>query len=157
MATVKKIFLSFIIIGAWFLLSTFWHFDNSDAFGHILTFLSIATGFVVTGLSIIATSNFSKELYKKEDSKDNSKTLLHILVNKFEKSTQLSVVTIILILLYYFLENWSGIKSYDFLETQISILSLLSGMIWLLTTLSIIYFLSLISTFGKFVIQTAKK
>lgn len=83
MQTVKYISKYLLSIGVIFLLSTYLHFDNSATFGHILTFLSITTGFTITALSIIATSNFSKDLYKKEAPDDNSKSLLHQLVGKF--------------------------------------------------------------------------
>ncbi|WP_410879489.1 hypothetical protein [Myroides sp. DW712] len=156
MQVIKTIIFESMLVGTLFMFSTYWYFDNSKAFGDILAFLSIVTGFVVTGLSIIATSSFSKELYKQEDTKDNSKTLLHILVEKFVKSTKASVITIVLILLYFFIDG-AKLKVYEFWETEISFKHILSSMIWLSTVFSVIYFVCLIDIFAKFVIQTAKK
>lgn len=101
MKNILKYTISFVII---ILLSTWFNFDNTQTFSHVLTFLSVTTGFTITALSIIATSDFSKVLYKKESVNDNSKTLLHELVNKFEKSTLTFTTVIILILIFSFIE-----------------------------------------------------
>ncbi|WP_157972097.1 hypothetical protein [Pleomorphovibrio marinus] len=143
-------------IGVIFLLSTYLHFDNSVTFGHILTFLSVTTGFTITALSIIATSNFSKDLYKKEAPDDNSKSLLHQLVGKFEKSTLTFASAIFLILIYSLIEP-AQIKEWSLLNTSISFKTLLSGLIWFLTFWSIWLFLDLLKMFSKFVIQSAKR
>lgn len=143
-------------IGVIFLLSTYLHFDNSATFGHILTFLSVTTGFTITALSIIATSNFSKDLYKKEAPDDNSKSLLHQLVGKFEKSTLTFASAIFLILIYSLIEP-AQIKEWSLLNTSISFKTLLSGLIWFLTFWSIWLFLDLLKMFSKFVIQSAKR
>lgn len=156
MQTVKNILKYFLSIGAIFLLSTYLHYDNSATFAHILTFLSVTTGFTITALSIIATSNFSKELYKKEAPDDNSKSLLHQLVAKFEKSTLTFATAIILILVYSLIEP-ATIKEWTFFNTSISIKTILSGLIWYLAFLSIWLFLDLLKMFSKFVIQSAKR
>lgn len=156
MQTVKYISKYLLSIGVIFLLSTYLHFDNSATFGHILTFLSITTGFTITALSIISTSNFSKDLYKKEAPNDNSKSLLHQLVGKFEKSTLTFSSAIILILIYSLIEP-ATIKEYSFFKTVISFKTILSGLIWFLTFWSIWLFLELIKMFSKFVIQSAKR
>ena len=91
------------------LLMTKWNFDNSSAFTSILTFLSIIAGFSITALSIIETSNFSKELYLKESPKNNSLTLLHELISIFKNATLLFIITIILILLFEFLSDVNGL------------------------------------------------
>ncbi len=156
MQTVKYISKYLFSIGVIFLLSTYLHFDNSATFGHILTFLSVTIGFTITALSIIATSNFSKDLYKKEAPDDNSKSLLHQLVGKFEISTLTFASAIILILIYSLIEP-ATIKEYSFFNTTISFKTILSGLIWFLTFWSIWLFLDLVKMFSKFVIQSAKR
>ncbi len=156
MQTVKKILEVGLIIGLIFLFATYLNFDNSSTFEYILTFLSVTIGFTITALSIIANSKFSKDLYKKEAPDDNSKTLLHQLVGKFEKSVITFVLIIILILIFSFTKPVE-IFCFDFWNTQISFKSLLSSIIWLLTFLSIYYFIDLLKLFSKFVIQSAKR
>jgi hypothetical protein len=156
MQMVKNITRLILTLGIIFLLSTYFHFDNSSKFADILTFLSITTGFTITALSIIATSSFSKNLYKNEAPNDNSKTLLHQLVGKFEKSTLTFATAITLILVFSFIEPIE-LKSYKFWDTQISIKSILSSIIWFLTFLSIWFFMGLLKMFTKFVIQSAKR
>ena len=156
MQTAKNISKYLLSLGAILLLSTILHFDNSSTFGHILTFLSVTTGFTITALSIIATSNFSKDLYKKEAPDDNSKTLLHQLVAKFEKSTITFVSAIILILVFSLVEP-TNFKEWSFSNTVISLKTVLSGLIWFLTFRSIWLFLDLLKMFSKFVIQSAKR
>jgi len=156
MQTAKNISIYLLSLGAILLLSTILHFDNSSTFGHILTFLSIITGFTITALSIIATSNFSKDLYKKEAPDDNSKTILHQLVAKFEKSTITFVSAIILILIFSLVEP-INFKEWSFSNTVISLKTVLSGLIWFLTFRSIWLFIVLLKMFSKFVIQSAKR
>ena len=156
MQTAKNISKYLLSVGAIFLLSTYLHFDNSSTFGHILTFLSVTTGFTITALSIIATSNFSKDLYKKEAPDDNSKTLLHQLVAKFEKSTITFASAIVLILIFSLIEP-TNLKEWSFFNITISLKTVLSGSIWFLTFRSIWLFLDLLKMFSKFVIQSAKR
>ncbi|RRO25531.1 hypothetical protein [Flavobacteriaceae bacterium 14752] len=156
MQTAKNISKYLLSVGAIFLLSTYLYFDNSSTFGHILTFLSVTTGFTITALSIIATSNFSKDLYKKEAPDDNSKTLLHQLVGKFEKSTLTFASAIVLILIFSLIEP-TNFKEWSFFNTTISFKTVLSGSIWFLTFMSIWLFVDLLRMFSKFVIQSAKR
>lgn len=158
MKIIKIILALFAYLFVILLFSTVWNFDNSNAFEMIATFLSITIGFTITALSIIATSHFSKELYQTEDKKDNSKTLLHILVNLFKTSTLIFTFTIILILIYKFagaakvFQPIFSIKSYP-----ITFLILLKSIIWSLTLVSFYFFLKLFETFSKFVIKTAAR
>lgn len=156
MQMVKNITRLILTLGIIFLLSTYLHFENSSTFAHILTFLSVTTGFTITALSIIATSSFSKDLYKNEAPNDNSKTLLHQLVGKFEKSTLTFATAITLILIFSFIEPIE-LRNYKFWNTQISIKSILSSVIWFLTFLAIWFFIDLLKMFTKFVIQSAKR
>jgi hypothetical protein len=127
---------------------------GDKAFSDIIAFMSIAIGFSITSLSITASSNFSKMLYLKEYAKDNSKTLLHILVDNFKASSFLFLSTICLILLYKLID----ISSFTVVikNTKFNIIVVFASIIWCLTIFSIIEFINLLSTFSKFVIKTAK-
>ena len=158
MKIIKPIIFIIVFLLIVLLFSTVLNFDNSNAFDTIATFLSITIGFTITALSIIATSSFSKELYKTEDEKDNSKTLLHSLINLFKISTFIFIATIGLILTYKFVpapktvEPTFLIKSYP-----ITFLILLKGTIWCLTIISFCFFIKLFETFAKFIVKTATK
>lgn len=139
-----------------FAFSTILYLESSvKAFSHIITFLSIIAGFCITALSIIATSNFAKELYKIEDPKDNSKTILHNLIGTFTNCIVSSSITIILILLIFYIGDLN-FKSYDFSGLNVGIFKVMIGAIWYLTIVSIYIFLKLVFLFSKFVIQNAK-
>lgn len=150
-----KIILSSAIII--FFLSTYLYIDKTEsAFGNIITFFSIIIGFCVTALSIISTSNFANDLYKKEDSEDNSKTLLHNLVDAFTKCALGATLTIILILLSYYLTSIEFCKL-QFLATYISGKTIIIGSIWYLSIATISLFIRLIFLFSNFTIQNAKR
>lgn len=155
MKMIYKITLLLLFIFIVLLFSTYLYCDISNDFGSIITFLSIVSGFTITSLSIIATSNFSTNLYKIEDPTDNSKTLLHTLVNKIIVSISTTTLIIFLILLYPFLKKAD--YTIAFYKTEISIIRFLGSMIWILTVFSLVYYLKLINVFAKFVIQGAKK
>ncbi|MEX0720298.1 MAG: hypothetical protein WD059_06495 [Balneolaceae bacterium] len=149
-----SIYLKIILSIATIVLLIFvWNFDNDGAFDSILTFLSIITGFSITALSIIASSDFSKNLYLKESSKNNSLTLLHELVYLFRKSTLIFISGIMLILFYEFLPTLDeeiailGAK-------EISISSILKAVIWFITGVSFMVFINLLLTFSKFIIRS---
>jgi hypothetical protein len=152
----KSIIFVLITLSVLLLFSTVWNFDNANAFDTISTFLSITIGFTITALSIIATTSFSKELYKIEDSKNNSKTLLHVLIDQFKTSTLIFIATIGLILVYKFIpistENLFDIKTYP-----ISFEIILKSSVWYLTIISFVSFIRLFNTFSKFVIKSATK
>ncbi len=158
MKIIKPIISAVLFLFTISILSTVWNLDNSGAFDTVATFLSITIGFTITALSIIATSSFSKELYKTEDEKDNSKTLLHVLINLFKTSTFIFILTIGLILVYKFIkvsnlvEPSCSIKSYE-----ITLSVLLKAVIWYLTMVSFYFFIKLFNTFSKFVIKTATR
>ena len=156
MTVIKKILAFLLVLGTILLLATRWHFFNSSSFQNILTFLSVSTGFTITALSLIATSQFSKNLYQLESNTDNSKTLLHELVDKFLFFTKTNISTILLILIYFFTEPVEDIHI-NIYHINASFKSLLSGLIWFLTFWSFWAFLQLLILFGKFIIQEAKE
>lgn len=156
MLTINKIMKYISLAGVTFLFSSYLYFENSSTFPQILTFLSITIGFSITGLSIIATSKFSKDLYKQEDASDNSKTLLHQLIGKFEKAIITFTASIVLILIFSFIAPVEC-KQIHFWNTKVSLKSILSSVIWVLTFISIWNFTDLLKLFSKFVIQSAKK
>lgn len=79
------------------------NFENN--YGIVFTYLSIIVGFVITSVTIIGSSSYSKMLYKKQSSVDNSKTLLHELLNNF-KFTLLFYTTPMLLILINTLIPW---------------------------------------------------
>ena len=129
---------------------------NNKAFDVVATFLSITTGFTITALSIIATAPFSKNLYEQESKKNNSKTLLHELVDIFKISMILFIVTISLItLLNLFTEEYPA-TSITIFKNKITTLEILKSLILYLSILSLISFINLLNTFSKFVIKSGK-
>lgn len=154
MKVFKRIIFAVLSICIVLLLSTKFNYSNSTAFDSIVTFLSITSGFVITALSIIATSAFSKKLYQLEDSKDNSKTLLHILVGQFKTSMIVFICGIASVLLFKFLPASTTtlltIKSY-----AINFTTILNSLVWFFTGLSFFVFVDLFYTFSKFVIKSA--
>jgi hypothetical protein len=128
---------------------------SDNAFSDIVTFISIAAGFSITSLSIIATSSFSKYLYQKENPKDRSQTLLHVLVGNFKKSIYFFTFTVCLILLYKYIDLCSYticIRTYSF-----DLIKLFASCIWYFTILSIVRFVYLVNILGKFVLQSARQ
>ncbi|WP_146171788.1 hypothetical protein [Flavobacterium magnum] len=128
---------------------------NNAALDVIATFLSITTGFTITALSIIATSPFSKFLYSVESANDNSKTLLHKLVDNFRISTFLFITTIGLIIAFNFLPKEFTGKIYQFYFCSFSTADLLKSIIFYFTILSFLSFILLFHTFSKFVTKSA--
>lgn len=140
------------------LFSTECNYDNAAAFDTIATFLSITIGFTMTALSIIATSSFSNELYKIEDEQDNSRTLLHVLINQFKTSAFIFISTIGLILFYKFFSKSQTVEATFFIKSQpITFFIILKSCIWCLTIVSFYFFVNLFETFSRFVIKTAEK
>jgi hypothetical protein len=129
---------------------------NNKAFDVVATFLSITTGFTITALSIIATSPFSKNLYDQESKADNSKTLLHELVDKFRASMMLFMATISLIVfLNLFPENYVATIITIF-KARITTIEILKSTALYFSISSLISFVILFSTFSKFVIKSGK-
>lgn len=155
MKVLKKIIIILLSLIVIFLLSFKLNFANDKAFDIISTFLSITTGFSITALSIIATSPFSKKLYEVESKKNNSKTLLHILIDKFIVSTLIFIFCIGSIILYnYFPVGEKGMY-FDFLTFNFNTIKLLKSSIWFFTIVSFIKFIDLFLTFSKFVIKSS--
>ncbi len=147
------------LVAIW-LLAIYFDYDNSKAFEYIITFLSVAVGFNVTALSIIANSNFSARLYSLEDEKDNSKTLLHVLIGKFRKSISLFLITIVLILIFFFIEGdvkGAFHKEFTIMSNTFNTPKILKAIIWYFTIISSVKFTELIAVFSKFVIKSAPK
>lgn len=156
MKIIKPIFFAIFCLSTILLFSTEWNFDNSYAFDTVATFLSITIGFTITALSIIATSSFSKELYKIEDKKNNSRTLLHVLINLLKTSTFIFISTIGLILVYKFFSIPKTTELTFFIKAYpISVSVIIKSSIWCFTMISFYYFIKLFETFAKFVIKSA--
>lgn len=137
-----------------FLVVLFFTNSNDKAFSDIVTFVSISTGFCVTALSIIATSDFSKKLYQKEVQGDNSQTLLHQLVHNFKSSIFIFTTTVILILIYKLID----IETYNVRidNHNLNLIKIVATLIWYFTCVSIIKFVKLVKLFAHFVIKSAR-
>jgi len=156
MRTIKLIcytVLSFIVV---LFFSTVWNYNNIAAFSDIATFLSITIGFSITALSIISTSSFSKYLYSIENDQNNSKTLLHNLVDKFKTSITIFISTIGLILLFKFIPH-PGKTLFYIKSHEISFNIILKSLIWYMTIISFLTFFNLFGKFSKFIIKSATK
>lgn len=132
--------------------ATLWY--KSDSYGSfeiVATFLSIVTGFTITGLSIIATSRFSRELYTIEPSGNNSRTLLHELIDRFSKGMYVFIGTILLIIVHRYL-NLRDVDSISMVCDRI-----LSSFVCYLTLLSIYKFIKLFRIFCQFIIQESRR
>lgn len=70
-------------VAAIYFLENKYKIDFSEKFSDLLSFLSIAIGFCITSLSLIATTKFSRNLYEIESGKSSNRTLLHELVEHF--------------------------------------------------------------------------
>jgi len=151
----KRFKYTFLLILVIVIILTIFFDTNKSAFNEIITFISIAIGFSITSLSIIATSKFSKNLYKKESKKNNSKTLLHELVDDFQYSIYLFTSTICLILLLKFI----NLDEYNlrFWKIELDFIEVLVNFCWSLTIISIYEFLKLFNLFSKYVIKSAKE
>lgn len=129
---------------------------NIKAFDVIATFLSITTGFTITALSIIATSPFSKNLYNQESKKNNSKTLLHELVDNFKVSMLFFIVTISLITFINLFPEKYVFRKFEIIQFSISVNEILKSTILYFSVLSLISFIILFNTFSKFVVKSGK-
>ena len=151
----KSYLIYLIAIPAVGFMSYFYESDNSSAFGDLVTFLSIIIGFTITALSIIATSTLSQKLYNKELKNDNSKTLLHKLVDKFKYSTILFTFIIALILIYQF--GNSSLFQVEILDKAIESKTIFRNLIWYLSLFAFVEFISLFNLFSKFIIKGIAK
>lgn len=129
---------------------------NVKAFDVIATFLSITTGFTITALSIIATSPFSKNLYNQESRKNNSKTLLHELVDNFKTSMIFFISTIILITILNLFPEKYTFYFFKIFSLKFTPFEILKSIILYLSILSLISFFTLFNSFSKFVVKSGK-
>lgn len=143
----KKVIRIFLLITSYSIIFYFvnnYDCGNPKSFPTILTLLSILTGFTMTALSIIATSNFSQTLYNIESKTNNSLTLLHDLVSEFKYATIFFTVNILTILIYEF----NGLEFSNSLDNTFITL------IWLLTFISFFVFLKLFYLFVSFILKS---
>lgn len=152
----KKIILILVSLSIIILLFPIKLNLNIKAFDVIATFLSITTGFTITALSIIATSPFSKNLYNQESKKDNSKTLLHELVDDFKISMLLFIITISLIILSNLYPENYICEKFAYNKISIAIIEIIKLTVLCFSICSLISFLILFNTFSKFVVKSGK-
>lgn len=143
-------------VAAIYFLENKYKIDFSEKFSDLLSFLSIAIGFCITSLSLIATTKFSRNLYEIESGKSSNRTLLHELVEHFQMANKFFLVSIILIIAYLLFEKL--IKC----EIKIGILSLsihtiLQSFITYFIVASLFKFYKLTRLIELYIIQAAKK
>lgn len=149
-----KIVINILLIGLYFvILFKFVKNINPKSFEIIATFLSIAIGFCFTALSIIATSKFSKKLFGIESNFDNSKTLLHELLDKFKLALKYSSICILFIIAFFTIPEKTDYSFKLFKEIDFSIKETFSSLILLFTVLSIYYYFDLIKKFIQLVLK----
>ena len=152
----KKLFsFNNILAISTFIIVVWFANPNDKAFSDIVTFISIATGFSITSLSIIATSNFSRNLYLQENPKKRSETLLHVLVSNFKNSIFFFTFTVCSILLYKYVDKQTFPIS--LWKWNFDLIKVFASCIWYFTVLSVVRFIILVNIFGKFVLQTARQ
>lgn len=123
---------------------------ETSHFNEITTIISILLGFVLTSLSIIASSSYSKKLYNKESRHNNSQTLLHDFLKKYTFLVYWLLCTLILILTYNFIDL-SKIN----VNPHLNINKLYISLIWATTYGSIIRFSMIFNIFAKYIIKAA--
>lgn len=99
--------------------------NYEQIFDIIFTYLSITIGFMITSITIIASSSYSIILYKKQDPKDNSKTLLHVIIGKF-KTTIIFFIFPMAMIIVHSVIPWENINMIvtNFYDTIIFLLTL---------------------------------
>ena len=123
------------------------------AFDMIGVVFSVLIGFSITSLSIIATSKFSKRLYQIESSQNNSKTLLHEIVDKFYSNMTLYILTVVLIVFYLIIPK-SDIVLCE--KLNLTIVNFLKSAIIVMTFQSLFSSKILLKYFKQFIVQAAK-
>ena len=130
----------------------------SGKISDLLSFLSIAIGFCITSLSLIATTKFSQTLYNIQSKNRNDKTLLHELIQIFQTANYYFLILICLIICYLFIENiFEGNFIKHNISWQIETKNIFQSCITSLIFISLYKFYRLIQILGKYVIQAAKE
>lgn len=119
------------------------------AFSDIITFISLAIGFCITSLSILATSTQIVTADLVHRLKGNELSLFEELVRIFKKSILYFTLTICLILMYKYLEP--NFLIWTLFKLKIDLMAKLAGVIWSLTIISILSFGILMNFFLNYV------
>jgi hypothetical protein len=67
----------------------------------LLTMFSIFFGFYITSFAVFATSKYLNKLYQIDDERNNSMTLLDVLLKEFSFATNLLLASIVYLILFY--------------------------------------------------------
>ena len=146
-----------VLVLIFFILFSKYDLNAHKNFDWMINFISISIGFSVTALSVVATSNFSQVLYKKQ-SNQNNKTQLHELVGLFKTANLLFIFNIPLIFGYsLFLRDWVISQTLFLYGLTLNLLHFFDSIIWSFLFLSIYYFYKLFNLFSNFVIKSAQK
>lgn len=152
-----KLIQLIVLVLIFFTLFSKYDLNAHENFDWMINFISISIGFSVTALSVVATSNFSQVLYKKQ-SNQNNKTLLHELVDLFKTANLLFIFNIPLIFGYSLISReWVISKTLFAYGLTLNLLHFFDSIIWSFLFLSIYYFYKLFNLFSNFVIKSAQK
>lgn len=115
----------------------------------LLTVFSIFFGFYITSYAVFATSKYLSKLYEIEDENDNSKTLLHNLLDKFKNAVYCLLMSIVYLIILYIL-ILIGSKYANYAEY-------LAYCLWFVLLINFCFIFHTISYFMKVTEQSAKE
>lgn len=154
MKVFKIISKSLLLIVIGLLIYRYMNISDDNFFTAVTTFSTITVGFTITSISIIANSSFSKKLYGIDSKANNSKSLLHELLDKFKQATFLFISTIILIFILYLFPKGSKGDNFDILSYTVNDIQIVKSLILLSTIVSVYEFTRLFSIFSRFVVKS---
>lgn len=148
---IKKIIILFILTVSVFIQVKFFgtYQIDGDVISNLIIFLSIVFGFCTTSLSIFATSRYVSKLYKEDDIKKPSQTLLHKLVKKYKAGLIFSLITIVYLVLVH-------LVTVNYFTGLLSLSDPLSFALLPLMIVNFYYCFSLLNILSSVVIQEAK-
>lgn len=112
----------------------------------LLTVFALFFGFYITSFSVFASSQYLSVLYDIQDKDDNRLTLLHVLLNKFERATLVLLIsTLALVCLYILMEN-----------ELIKLVNLFAYFLWGIVLANFFYLFRSISVLTQITINSAK-
>lgn len=112
----KKAIITIIFFSIMYFIQYILKYIPSENFiTAILTLFSIFFGFYITSFAVFATSKYLSKLYLIEDEKDNRKTLLDNLIERFQFATIVLLLSIIYLIFIYILTSYINITFVKYL------------------------------------------
>lgn len=151
------IIIHIVILSFIYYATTIHNIGFNGKFSDLLSFLSIAVGFCITSLSLIATTKFARVLYLEQSKDNNSQTLLHHLVQKFQKANFSFFSGIVSILVYLLISDSKLNLNPIIYGYNISILKLIETLVIFFILIGMWQFIKLMKIMGQYVIQSGKQ